>query len=392
MDLYILDSLLRRSEVVDQYESLIWTERWAAWGDFELVTQASKETRQRFSLGTKLAINQSTRVMVVEQTESKTDNDGTARMTVRGRSLEHILEDRITKTESSFLTSQMWRLQGDPAWMIGRIFQTVCREGLVTPFDKIPFLVTGKIYPNNSIPFSTADVLWSLPLKSLYATIKETCDAYNMGFRITRGGDSSKLYFDVYTGDDRTARQSVYPAVVFAPELDNLQNTTDFFTMAEFKNVAYVVGKDILKVVYAPNTEVDVEGFERHVLHVDANDIDQDAATAANTTVDALLGQRGKEALAKQTQYQAFDGELSQNSAYVYDKDYRLGDFVDMRNIDGATNKMRVTEQIFVSDSEGERSYPTLTLTLFVEPGSWLAKGTRKWIEMGPTAYWSNEL
>jgi hypothetical protein len=36
MEVYILDSLLRRTEVVDQFESCIWTERFSEHGEFEI--------------------------------------------------------------------------------------------------------------------------------------------------------------------------------------------------------------------------------------------------------------------------------------------------------------------------------------------------------------------
>ena len=44
-----------------------------------------------------------------------------------------------------------------------------------------------------------------------------------------------------------------------------------------------------------------------------------------------------------------------------------------MQSGNGVTNNMRVTEQIFVSDENGTRSYPTLSVDLLITPGSWLA-------------------
>ena len=62
--------------------------------------------------------------------------------------------------------------------------------------------------------------------------------------------------------------------------------------------------------------------------------------------------------------------------------DYYLGDLVEMRNVDGIANQMRVTEQIFVSDKEGERIYPTLAINQFVSTGSWLSFAPgRSWID-----------
>jgi hypothetical protein len=56
---------------------------------------------------------------------------------------------------------------------------------------------------------------------------------------------------------------------------------------------------------------------------------------------------------------------------------------VETRNADGVTNNMRVTEQIFVSDQEGERAYPTLTLNTFINTGSWLSwLNNKTWSEL----------
>jgi hypothetical protein len=55
MEVYTLDSLLRRTTVVDVYQSLIWTERWIESGDFQLDIVSTPATRRLFAAGTKLA-------------------------------------------------------------------------------------------------------------------------------------------------------------------------------------------------------------------------------------------------------------------------------------------------------------------------------------------------
>ena len=88
------------------------------------------------------------------------------------------------------------------------------------------------------------------------------------------------------------------------------------------------------------------------------------------------------------------DGEIRQNSQYVYNRDYYLGDLVEMRNVDGVANQMRVTEQIFVSDKEGERTYPTLAINTFVSTGSWLSMYPGlSWVDLdtNTTDVWENQ-
>jgi hypothetical protein len=63
---------------------------------------------------------------------------------------------------------------------------------------------------------------------------------------------------------------------------------------------------------------------------------------------------------------------------------------VEIRNADGMTNKMRVTEQIFVNDTQGERAYPTLSIFQFINTGSWLSwKNNQVWadLENDPTTW-----
>ena len=138
------------------------------------------------------------------------------------------------------------------------------------------------------------------------------------------------------------------------------------------------------------NVPIDTDGFDRHVLIVNANDIE----LAAGSALDAALIQRGKEALAEHREIQALDGEIRQNSQYKYGVDYYLGDLVEMRNTDGIANQMRVTEQIFVSDKEGERTYPTLAINTFVSTGSWLSMYPGlSWVDLDAdtTDVWSNQ-
>jgi hypothetical protein len=222
---------------------------------------------------------------------------------------------------------------------------------------------------------------------TVYNAIKNICDVWSLGFRLIREYDTSKLWFDIYTGNDRTTKQVILPPVVFTPELDNLKNATELTTTTGAKNVAYVYSPAGFQMVYPQDVDPEIEGFERRALVVNASDI-----TSENDDVVAALIQRGKEELAKNRTYSAFDGEINQTSQYQPNKDYFLGDLVEVRNSDGVTNDMRVTEMIYASDEQGERVYPTLAVNVFINTGSWLSwLANKKWIDMGATEYWEDQ-
>ena len=388
MELYILDSLLRRETVVDKFESLIWTERFSTAGDFELVMQSTASSRKLFKSGVKVAVNESYRVMSVESVEDVTDAEGRALLNIKGPSLEMILDDRVAKNVfADTFNTPTWDMTGTPAAIARKIFTDVCVTGVLNVGDKIPFIQPGTIFPADTIAESAISISIELELKTVYAAIKDLCDMYDMGFRLIRNFDTSQLYFNIYMGSDRTTRQSNLAAVVFSPELDNLQNTTELTTSELYKNVAYVFSPVGYTTVYPLGIDPSTMGLERRVLLVNADDInDPDPPTAL-----ALMIQRGNEELSKHRTFTAFDGELNQNfSSYKYGVDYQLGDLVEMRNIDGMSNNMQVTEQIFVCDKDGERSYPTLAINQFFLPGTWVSWDTNQvWIDLGLTQYWS---
>jgi hypothetical protein len=389
MEVYILDSLYRRNQVVDTFESLVWTERFSAFGDFILKLNSTLESRSRFVAGTHIAISESYRVMTVETVEDGDDSEGKRLLTLTGRSLERVNENRVARgTLGDLTTTPKWVLTGTPGFIARKIFHDICVLGILDPGDVIPMVIEGTIFPDDTIDEPTDTVTYEIDPMTVYKAIKDICDVYNLGFRLVRNFDTSQLYWDVYSGSDRTTSQTDLPAVIFSPDLDNLQKTTELTTIALYKNVAYVFSPVGHEIVYPLDVDPSVEGFERRVLLVNATDItDEDAPTAS-----AKMIQRGKDELAKNRRFSAFDGEIGGNSAYKYGRDYNLGDLVEMRKDEGVTNNMQVTEQIFVSDKEGERSYPTLTINKFITSGSWLSWDFNQvWEELGVEEYWADQ-
>lgn len=383
MELYTLDDQLRRIEVVDLWESLIWTERWRANGDFQLVLQSTPGYRELLKKDTQVVINESDRIMTCETIENKGGI-----LTISGRSLEStLLENRVAMDGMQGLTANPnWVISGTPGAIARWIFKQICIDGILSPSDVIPFIQAGTLYPPGNLAEPSASITSTVEIKSVYAAIKEICDVYDLGFRLVRNLDTSKLYFEIYSGSDRTSRQSSLIPVVFSPDFDNLTNVSELTSTVPYKNVAYVFAPNGTTVVYATGVDPTVAGFERRVMFIKADDV----TLAAGAALTAELTKRGSEALATQQVSMGLDGEISQLSSYKYGVHYFLGDLVEMRNDDGASNNMRVTEQIFVSDHEGERSYPTLELDIFITPGSWLGwPANEHWAEV--TDVWANK-
>lgn len=383
MEIYVLDSLYRRIHLFDRYDSLIWTERYSELGDFKLVIQSAPSTRSLLKTGVKLGFSHSDRGMIVETVEDKVDDDGRRMLTIEGRSFEKILTDRVAakKANPTDPTPMAeWILTGKPADVARELVFSVISPNGLNSYDTVPLLrpSTERYSPEENIPEPEDSITVKIAPNTLYDALKELCDVWQMGFRLVKPQTGGSLYFEIYSGNNRTTGQHTRTPVVFSPELDNLQNTTELNTINQSKNVAYVFSPAGFLMVQPEDVPPDTDGFDRNVLIVNADDVE-----AETPNKDQILRQRGLEAIAQAKAIQAFDGEINQNSQYTYGVDYVVGDLVEMRNIDGLANQMRVTEQIFVSDKEGERSYPTLALATFVNEGSWLSwRSNRTWFDL----------
>lgn len=387
MELYILNSLYQRIGFVENHKSWIWTERFAAWGDFQLTLPSTLENRARFPAGTLLGKSDSSRVMVVETFEDTKDEAGEAVLKLSGRSLEKILEDRLA---ASGTTGAPWVLTGLPAAVARQIYHSICALGSFNSGDVISGVTEGSFYPDDTLPEPPSSITYSIELMTVYNALKNLCEPYGMGFRLVRNGDTSQLYFDVYMGSDRTTQQTDYPAVVFSEELDTLQSPNELTSIMLYKNVAYVFSVVGMEIVYALDVDPSISGFERRALFLKINESDLPAGTLP-AVASAQMIQKGQEELYKNRRFSAFDGELNQYSSYKYEQDYYLGDLVEMQNKDGVRNQMQVIEHISVSDEQGERSYPTLAIRTFVSPGSWLARPhDQYWADVPATEHWGD--
>lgn len=386
MELYTLDTLLRRKEVIDSFESVIWTERYSAKGELKLSIPSNNENRNMLRPGTRLSCDVSDAVMIVQDVEDGTDDEGNSVINVSGASLESLLEDRFVKhTLSNTTVEAKWVITGTPGEIVRQLFQDICVTGTLSISDRIPFIQSGTMYPESGIPEFSEDITVEIPVKSLYETMKELCDIYDLGFRLTRKGDMSQLFFEVYTGNDRTTQQTILPAIVFSPEMENMHNTREITSFSGVKNVAYVFSPVGYEIVFAEGYDSSVSGFDRKVIAVDATEItDEDPVVASNRMI-----QRGKEELHKTQPLYVFDGEVDQSYDKIYNVDYMLGDLVTAQNANGVVEGMKITEQIFVQDREGFRSYPTLSVRSIIMPGTWQAWDYfQVWEDLGLTEYW----
>lgn len=405
MDIFILDVLLRPIDVVDQYISFIWTERWNTFGDFEIDVLATSNNKRRFVSDTMLSIEQSKHVMIVESAEETDDVEKGNVLKVKGRCLNSILEKRVAARNNFDHTMLLptWDTYGfSPPELLMLYFFTICYDGELSTGDIIQYLQpqgTTSLYPAENIPDDFPDDFqWSAPPKDMYSTFQDLCSSYDIGFRFYKDPNASRLLFESILGCDRTTQQSLYSPVIFSYDTANLLDTTSLIDTTKYYNAVWVIyfykdetDSDVTLSEYVTSADLDLSGggFEQKTKFLSVTQIPQDMDPG---DIPAYLIALGQAELGKSQPIHVYDGEVSKTSTYRYGIDYNLGDIVETRGNDGGTAYMRVVEQIFSSDQTGDSQYPSLITKSFINPGTWASwKYNVAWSDMGSTEYWATQ-
>ena len=113
---YLLDHNLTRLELIEIYESMIWTHRYWEAGDFELYLPATEESMNTYTEAAKqnyyilrdeddLPATEKS-VMIISKVVSETDVEGGDHLSITGRSLKSLLSKRVV-TENYILAGDL---------------------------------------------------------------------------------------------------------------------------------------------------------------------------------------------------------------------------------------------------------------------------------------------
>lgn len=347
MELFLLNSSLDATHVIDKYISAIWTDRYNKCGDFELFTAVSPDLVANVKKGTYLQNLDSEHVMIVESISTKTNPEEGNRLTITGRSLESILDRRIVWGQKT--------LSGD----FQNGIKTLLNENIISPLN------TNRKISNFIFEESTDSKIKSLKIDAqytgdnLYDVICSLCEERDIGFKVTLN-DNKQFVFKLYTGLDRSYDQTDNPYVIFSPGYENLLDANYLESTTSLKNVTLVGGEG--EGASRRYTAVgDVSGLDRRELFTDARDISSDVGDGKKLTNDeyvALLRQRGQEKLAENIEVSSFEGEADTSVMFKYGEDFFMGDVVQIEDEYGHEGTARVTEIVTSSDESGTSTYP----------------------------------
>lgn len=367
MEIYVLNREFQSIHVFDTFESLIWTERYNEYGDFEIYTPMTNDILTYMKEDYYLYLATSKYLMIIEEIEITSDAENGGHITIKGRSLESVLERRVTW--------YTFNTQGT----LGRTVNLLIDQNfghLADPerqFSRPSLSVATQMDPD--ISATKLDRQWTGDV--VYDILKEICDEFDYGFRIefipVGGGPLSRFSLIIYKGTDRSYDQIENPYVVFSHKFDNLIDSTYYHTKRDLKTVALVEGEEkevtgsdgvvrkIRKRQIVNYPKGATERLDRREMYVDARDIQSEVNDTVIPEEDynKLLQSRGKEKLNGYTETTEFEGAAETLRLYKYGVDFELGDIVQIENEYGIKSKSRIVEVIRTQDLTGLTIYPT---------------------------------
>lgn len=346
MEIYIVNDDYRRTDIVDQYKSFIWAERYSEIGDFKLVVPATDANRSKIRLGSYLGFTPSDKYMLVATAEEK---DGLIEFS--GPSVEFLLKTRVVKPGITW----SGRLAECAAMQFNYTFVSYLADRSFDVDDIIPNSVYR--YENTG----TDTYSYTTKFQSVYEGIKEVLDVGDLGFRVSFEVDSGgpKLALTIYGGHDRTN-------LVFDPRVGTLENVRKIRSIAQLAStsvIKYSHSDGEFYGIYSArrsfsgdkNTYIPKQ-LGRSVIASDGTDIERNFQE--DDVYWRALRMRSYTDLSDKSYVRTITGQLPKDNPYKYNVDYKLGDIIRVSTGDDAA-VARVSEYIWSMSATEVTEYPT---------------------------------
>lgn len=291
MEIQIFNPQLEFIGIIEKFDSFTFTTSLNDKGTFVL--------KVPFSIDTSAILKRNNIVLyknltgVIESVTADLSDVGT--MTINGYEITYLLNKRIVWDAFKF--------DGNLEEFCRKIVNDNCIN--CASERVIPFLELGT---ENNIEQTITKEIGN---ENIFKTLKETCQLYDLGFRISFNSKEKKLIFNVFDG--RLTDK------VYNRDLDNIKNLSYVQSYSSYANVAKVVGQNTtgadVSVIIGSS-----QGFDRYEIYVDSSKQQEEGQSISE--YQKILTQEGNEKLAEKYDINTFDAEVTS------DEDVDVGDKV----------------------------------------------------------------
>lgn len=351
--LSILDNDFNEIALIDQYSSLIWSDRYDECGDFELQIPYDKDLLANVLKQDYFCrINLSDRCMIIEKIQNDIDENDTETLIISGRSAESLLERRVITKKKEFGDEENNKKEE-----IQKIIKTVIEENIISPTDEGRKIKNFKFLENTDADIAKMKTYETYNGEDLYTIVNSLCTEKHLGFKLIFNDLSHDLTFSIYKGEDRTYDQTKNEFVVFSPFYDNLKSSSFVSSAEEYRNFMYVSKTEAECLEIFNETKNPPVGISRKEIYIDKDELKSNVMTSMK---DKALKQKAQKKLSVDYKVKkGFECEIIPDVMFVYNTDYFIGDKVQLEDIYGNTFAVYISEVVITKDQNGLTVIPT---------------------------------
>lgn len=363
-DVLIYNNNWELQTVVDNYESLVWTDKAKKCGDFELYMYYDPDLWNVIKLGTFLRIQDSEHTMMVDKRDLKDTFEDSPRMIFTGKSMEYITSRRVVYKQIDVTET--------PGNIINKLLDENCIDGpYLQQFAPDPTNPNSKyrgisgFFRDFSIwqqELGTVQISKQYLGQNIYEAVTELVNTYSspMCYLFVHHTDDNKWRWRLGSGVDRSWNQGTNEWVTFSSDFNNLKSSEFVQDNEKYANAFYITGADPgdgrPRITLPIERTVDdtpqggfISGMKRIEKWIDGSSVklkdDNNKDIPMRTYINELLSY-GHASMREYVTETTFTGDVDPNVQWVYMRDYYIGDIVnvvdDMGNgamcaIDGMT-------------------------------------------------------
>lgn len=342
MNFYLLNSNLERIDIIDDYKSYIWTNRFSQPGDFEIllpVTDKYLKEIQKDCIF--IREGQESNGMIVYNKQILNDVEEGDTLIIKGFCAKALCDRRIIWDQTNLNSKLEYALR------------RLVEENAINPIDSdriIPNMILGEIKGYEET------VSAQFTGTNLGVALTDLCKTAGFGYDVLLDLENGKFVFTVLKGADRSHLQEDNQCVIFSEDYDNLLSSSYELNTENYKNVGKVAGEG--EGTARKSVSIGSEsGLSRYETFVDARDISSNEGEITEEEYNNLLTQRGNEKIAESITEEKVSGEIVKDYNYTFGIDYFLGDKVSLIDKHGIEMTPQIVEVI---ESEELENFDTI--------------------------------
>ena len=347
-DVLVYDDNWELQAVVDNYESLVWTDRAKECGDFELYMYYEPDLWKMIELGTFLRIADSEHTMMVGKRDLKDTFEDTPRMIFTGKSMEYILSRRVVYKQLD--------VTAPPGDIVNKLLDENCIDGpYLQQFAPEPMNpnkkyrgITGLYRDGSNWRMELGDRPISQQYlgQNIYEAVSDLLETYSSPrcYYFVHHTDENKWRWRLGTGTDHSWNQGTNEWVTFSSDFNNLKSSEFVQDNEKYANAFYITGADPgdnrPRITFPIERPVDNDpsygfnsGMKRIEKWIDGSSIklkdDKNNDIPVQTYVNELMAY-GYSSMREYITETTFTGDVDPNVQWTYMRDYYIGDLVNV--------------------------------------------------------------